>query len=89
MKHLISIAAALSFLLVMLGAVFKIQSWEGADYFLVPGMILLPMALLCVVIAKLVRSKKDEDTLELDASRINKRDRAIEKISAGKDELTL
>jgi len=89
MKYLIALSATLSFLLIMIGAVFKIQSWEGGDYFLLPGVILFPLALLCVVIVKLVRSTKEKDVLELDDNLLEKPNRTPEKLVADDNELTL
>lgn len=89
MKYLIALAAILSFLLIMIGAVFKIQSWEGGDYFLLPGVVLFPLVLLCVVIVKLVRSTKKEDVLELDDGLLEKPNKTPQRLVANDDELTL
>lgn len=89
MKYLIALAAILSFLLIMIGAVFKIQSWEGGDYFLLPGVVLFPLVLLCVVIVKLVRSTKKEDVLELDDGLLEKPNKTPQRLVANDDELAL
>lgn len=89
MKYLVALAAALSFLLIMIGAVFKIQSWEGGDYFLLPGVVLFPLAILCVVIVKLIRSVKKEEVLELDHSLLKEPNKTPERLVANDDELTL
>lgn len=73
----------------MIGAVFKIQSWEGGDYFLLPGVVLFPLALLCVVIVKLVRSTKKEDVLELDDGLLEKPNKTPQRLVANDDELAL
>lgn len=73
----------------MIGAVFKIQSWEGGEYFLLPGMILFPIAILCVLVVKLLRSRRVEDTLELDDRRARETGRNAEKVAADDNKLML
>lgn len=66
MKSVLIIAVALSFMLTMVGAVFKIQSWPGGEVFLLTGVILLPLAVIGIAIYKATQSKKiTEEKLDL------------------------
>lgn len=74
MKIALIIGIAVSSLLVLLGAMFKIQSWEGGEYFLLAGLFGEVVCITGLVIQSITSNKEKPDSvMELDPDKVSSR----------------
>jgi hypothetical protein len=70
MKIALIIGIALSTILILVGAMFKIESWPGGEYFLLPGLIGQVICTTGLVIYTMTTGKNPDTVLELDPSKV-------------------
>jgi hypothetical protein len=70
MKIALTIGVALCTILVLTGAMFKIQSWPGGEYFLFIGLIGQVVFITGLVIHAMTTGKEPDAVLELDPEKI-------------------
>jgi hypothetical protein len=59
------IGLAVSMLLTLIGALFKIQSWEGGGIFISLGVISFPLVIIGFAIYKIIEAQKSKRKLDL------------------------
>lgn len=70
MKIALTIGIALSIILVFIGVMFKIESWPGGEYFILPGVIGLVVCITGLVIHMMTTGKEPDAVLELDPNKV-------------------
>lgn len=69
-KIALIIGIALSTILILVGAMFKIESWPGGEYFLLLGLIGQVICITGLVIHMMTTGKNPDTVLELDPDKV-------------------